>query len=188
MRLLAQNDHAVEVTIPLYRGGAIAGRVVDANGGAVENARVTVLWLPRSGRPLIRASTQTNERGDFRIGKLATQSASIVVGRGATASGRIVFEGVTPPPILIGASRVPIINAGGPGCRAATAIVATDWTFTADGLGGTCSAPPQPFLERWVLKAVMVDGRNLMEEDRRLRTRATLRQRADCDHRPPPAP
>ena len=321
MRLMVQDADSVDITVPLQRFGAIAGRVVDAHGDPVENARVTALWLPPSGRPLIRSSAQTNDLGEFRVGKLAAgryliqlrpemqssggppemsdtpirqpvpayypnahsisdaqpvsvnsgetvqgivlslgegsptlvtgsvvssdgqgmssgnvharfagidalssidgygsagiqqdgtfrlqlppgeyileatifprtaggqpgrpgqqlfgsarvslngsprESLNIVVGRGATASGRIVFEGAPPPPIPPkGVLRVPLINPGGPGCRAASVTVAADWTFKAEGLGGTCSAATQAFLDRWVLKAVMFQGRNLMEE------------------------
>ena len=82
-----------------------------------------------------------------------------MVGRGATASGRIVFEGSTPPPPR--KAHVPLYS--GPGCRSAEAVIAADWTFKVEGLGGTCAAQPRSTLGRWTLKAVTVRGHNMMD-------------------------
>jgi hypothetical protein len=311
-----------DVTIPLFHGGAIAGRVMDAHGDPIEYANVQALWMPRSGagRPTMRGNAQTNDLGEFRVPRLQpgrylirvrpqplsmmdpniaptsvipqpvptyypnvlgpeqaqavvvnrgetisgveitlaegtmsivsgivqssdgsqiaggsvqarslisevaggfdtaggsairpdgtfrltlpagdylleAQSAprtpdgnfrpeqqnfgttrisvagapiegvSIVLGRGATASGRITFEGTTPVPAAPASSvRVPIMNAEGGMCRQAQATIAPDWTFKIEGLGGFCSATPQSMFGRWSLKAVMFRGENLMEQ------------------------
>ena len=327
MPIVVEDDRSVEVTVPLQRGGTIAGRVVDEYGDPARNARVAALWVPRGGPLTIRASTQTNDRGEYRVANLtagrylihvqpATQSGgpaevgdrrlrlpvptyypsahaiadaqpvtvnfgetvegivlrltggsaisvtgsvacrggqrissgnlrvriagtdapngidlytgtgiqqdgafrvrlpageyflevwasprsaesrpgrpgqllfgsarvsltagpeasvNIIVGPNATASGRVVFDGWGAPSIPpTGVVRVPIITADGPGCQAATATVAADWTFKAEGLGGTCRAETLPFPggsrlipNGWMLKAVMFRGRNLVED------------------------
>jgi hypothetical protein len=60
------------VTVPLFRGGVIAGRVVDANGDPVEHANVQTLRLPRSGHgnPQTRGGASTNDLGEFRAAHL----------------------------------------------------------------------------------------------------------------------
>lgn len=97
------------------------------------------------------------------VGGSAAETVTIMVGRGATASGRVVFEGSTPPPPSPGKARVPFFNPEGPGCRAAEATIAADWTFKLEGLSGTCGAPPQSMFGRWTLKAVTFRGQNLLE-------------------------
>ena len=87
-----------------------------------------------------------------------------MVGRGATATGRVVFEGTTPPPPSPGPAGVPFYNPDGPGCRSGQATIAADWTFKLDGLSGSCGAPPHVTFGRWTLKAVTLRGQNLMEQ------------------------
>jgi hypothetical protein len=51
------------------------------------------------------------------------------------------------------------------GCRTQTAAtVAPDWTFKIDGLMGTCGAPFAGFFGRWTLKAVNINGKNVVDE------------------------
>ncbi len=93
----------------------------------------------------------------------SVESVTIMVGRGATASGRVIFEGVTPiPPPPSEPVRVPLFS-DGPVCRGGMATVSTDWTFKVDGLNGTCSPPPPVTFGRWMLKSVTYRGENLME-------------------------
>ena len=77
------------------------------------------------------------------VGAGAVEAVTVMVGRGATASGRVVFEGTTPPPPSPGQTRVPLYNPDGPGCRSGQVTVAADWTFKLEGLGGTCGARPR---------------------------------------------
>lgn len=90
----------------------------------------------------------------------------IVLGRGATASGRIIFEGTSPlPPVPpAGQFRLPLFSSEGPGCRQGQTTVQADWTFRVEGLGGTCSAAPQVGFGQWILKSVIVDGDDLLNE------------------------
>jgi hypothetical protein len=98
------------------------------------------------------------------VGGGSAEAISIIVGRGATATGRVVFEGSTPPPPSPGQVRVPFYNPDGPGCRSGQAIIAADWSFKIDGLSGACGAPPSLTFGRWTLKAVTLRGQNLLEQ------------------------
>ena len=93
------------------------------------------------------------------------EGLAIPIGSGATATGRIIFEGTTPPPVApSGTQRIPMYNPDGPGCRPGSATIDSDWTFKVEGLGGACASPPGAAFGRWTLKAVMVGERNLMDE------------------------
>jgi hypothetical protein len=52
-------------------------------------------------------------------------------------------------------------------CRFGTPAVAADWSFKIEGLAGTCRSDPAPtpLSARWVLKSVMLDGREVLDED-----------------------
>jgi len=119
--------------------------------------------------PFVQGQPQKpeSERSGFARVSLAastTENVSIVVGRGATASGRVVFEGSTPPPPLpTQPIFVPFNNSEGQFCRSGQAQIAADWTFRIEGLAGTCSGPVAGVFGRWTLKAVMMGGENLLE-------------------------
>ena len=48
-------------------------------------------------------------------------------------------------------------------CRSGDAEVAADWSFRIRGLNGTCSAQPMGFFGRWTLKAVIINGDNVLD-------------------------
>ena len=58
------------VTISLFHGGAIAGRIVDAHGDPVENAQVRAARVVRSGRPQTMGQVQSNDLGEYRLPRL----------------------------------------------------------------------------------------------------------------------
>jgi len=89
----------------------------------------------------------------------AEDSVAITVGRGAIATGRVVFEGTTPAPPSPGKARIPLYSETGQ-CRSGEATIAADWTFRIEGLSGTCSAPPMQMFGRWNIKAVLINGEN----------------------------
>jgi hypothetical protein len=68
-----------DVKIPLFRGGAITGRVVDAHGDPAEFTEVRVLQLVGGRTPAMRGSSQTNDLGEFRVGRLQPGSYVIQV-------------------------------------------------------------------------------------------------------------
>ena len=60
------------ITVKLSRGGAIAGRVLDAHGDPVEFASIHAMKLPSSGkgRPQQRGGASSNDLGEFRLAHL----------------------------------------------------------------------------------------------------------------------
>jgi hypothetical protein len=87
---------------------------------------------------------------------------AMVVGPGASATGRVIFEGDTPAPPSPGKMRIPMYSETGM-CRSGEATIAADWSFHVDGLAGTCASPPMGMFGRWVLKAIMVNGTDIAE-------------------------
>jgi hypothetical protein len=59
-----------DVVVRLYRGGSMAGRVVDAFGEPVESARVQVLKIESDGHATPRGGASTDDLGDFRVARL----------------------------------------------------------------------------------------------------------------------
>jgi len=62
-----------DITVPLYRGGSISGRVVDAYGDPVVSARVQVLRAQGAGQAARAArggGARTDDRGEFRVARL----------------------------------------------------------------------------------------------------------------------
>jgi len=90
------------------------------------------------------------------------ESLTMTVGPGASATGRVIFEGNSPPPASPGRVRVPMFSENGM-CRSGEAEVAPDWSFRIRGISGTCSAQPSGGFGRWMLKAVNVNGQNLLD-------------------------
>ena len=101
-----------------------------------------------------------------RLSAGAREAVTVVVGMNATASGRIFFEGDRSPPPAVAGGRVPMFASDGQTCRYGSPTVASDWSFRIDGLAGTCrSAPTAPLTARWVLKSVILDGREVLDDD-----------------------
>lgn len=320
--ILADGQLLDNLTVPLFHGAAIMGRVLDASGDAVDNAQVSVMRIPgagRLGRPTMRAGSSTDDRGEYRVGRLeagtyliqvsarrgfaqqeapgappeppspqplptyypgalameqaqsitlergqtitdidvilaegipgivngtlanedgssiagnafvnvrrvanetasgfdafnsgtgvrpdgtfkltlppgeyqiearvtprtgatrpedeqfavakvtitsgAEDNVSMIVGRAAAATGRVVFEGSSAVPPSPGKMRIPLYSETGM-CRSGEATIGVDWTFRVEGLAGTCSAPPTAMFGRWMLKAVVVNGEDLAD-------------------------
>jgi hypothetical protein len=77
------------VTVPLYRGSAISGRVVDAYGDPVENAMVQVVPAPGSRGLRSFSGGGANDAGEFRIGRLDAGSYLLVA---TPQNGRVDSE------------------------------------------------------------------------------------------------
>ena len=144
-----------------------------ANGGIGQDGtfRLTVSpgeWLIEAGvMPPSQAAQRPEELlGSVRISAAAgaEENIAIAVGRGAIATGRLVFEGsAAPPPVPSGHVQVPMTYSHDGICRSGFATVTADWTFRVEGMSGTCSALPVAVFGRWVVKAVMFNGDNLLD-------------------------
>lgn len=144
------------------RGGGIRGdgtfRMKLSPGEYILDAHVS---LPAAGP----RQGENEQFGTARVsvGTEALEGISIVIGRGASASGRVIFEGTTPPPNNPGKVRLPLYSEDAQLCRAGEAALAPDWSFRVAGLFGTCTAPMQSMFGRWNLKAVMHRGQDLLQ-------------------------
>jgi hypothetical protein len=132
-------------------------RAVLAPGDYMFEARLA----PRSGGPS-KPEDELFASQRVTVVSGGEESLSMTVGPGATATGRVVFEGNTPPPASPGRARIPMSSEGGT-CRSGEAEIAADWSFRITGLSGTCSVPPSGLFGRWILKAVTFNGQNLLD-------------------------
>src|SRR4051812_32637321 len=84
---------AAPIEIRLTRGGAVSGRVIDEFGDPLVSARVQVRQVsPRTPKPVVVATGQTDDRGEYHIGSLPTGEVHVVV----TTRGEMVSQ-VTGP-------------------------------------------------------------------------------------------
>ena len=118
--------------------------------------------IPRTGGGPSRAEDEQSATARVSVVSGGEESLTMIVGPGASATGRVIFEGATPPPPSPGQVRVPMFSEGGM-CRSGQAEIGPDWSFRIRGLGGTCSAEPRGMFGRWMLKAVIVNGENLLD-------------------------
>jgi hypothetical protein len=91
-----------------------------------------------------------------------TESVTIVVGRGGTATGRVMFDGTSPPPAPPARPVTPPFSNDG-SCRMPETTVAADWSFKIEGVSGTCSAPQYNAFGRWAVKSVIIRGQNVTD-------------------------
>ena len=307
--LLRAGESIDSIAIPLFRGAAISGHVMDASGDLVESAQVALMRLSPGGRPTMRNSTSTNDLGEFRLGKLEpgsyvllatarrfgpgepvpvdvepppqplptyypgvaaidlaqpvrvargqavgdtditltesvpavlsgtvigedgqplktggfitvramikdlpypidmfgsslgpdgtfrlavapgdyvvearamssgsgvdrmglervsiagnVEGLTIQIGRAATASGRVIFEGTSPVPSDPQQVRFQLFTSDGESCRQGRMSVSADWSFTIEGLGGTCAVTSQSGIGRWMLKTLQIGGQDV---------------------------
>ena len=113
-----------------------------------------------------RAESQLFGSTRIAVGGGPVENVTISLGGGATATGRVIFEGATPPPPSPGQARVPLFNAeGGPfGCRPPMATIDADWSFKVEGLVGTCAMQPGAMMGRWSVKAVTFRDKDLAQD------------------------
>jgi hypothetical protein len=88
-------------------------------------------------------------------------NVAILLGGGVKVTGRVLFDGSTPIPSSPGGFRVSF-GSPGTGCRVGRSVLGADWTFSVDGLLGTCVAQVNTSLGLMV-KAVTVNDVDLMD-------------------------
>jgi hypothetical protein len=160
------------VNVRRMSGDTMSGFDGFSNGTGVRPDGTFKLTLPPGeyqieARVAPRMGTMRPEDEQYATAKIAVTSGaednvSLVVGRAASATGRVVFEGNTPVPPSPGKMRIPLYSETGM-CRSGEATIAADWSFHVEGLAGTCSAPPFGMFGRWMLKAVLFNGADLAE-------------------------
>jgi hypothetical protein len=110
-------------------------------------------------------SSQGRSNEEFGMTRVSvageSMDASIVIGSAATASGRVIFEGETPPPAPPARPGAPLSSQDGVMCRSGQLEIAPDWSFKIDGLMGTCGAPQSRMFGRWTLKSVSFNNQEL---------------------------
>jgi hypothetical protein len=150
---------------------AQSGRGIRNGAGRLElpPGEYTVRAEASSGLQNSKERTVLDLRGEARV-RLAEgvrENVTVVVGRSATASGRVLFEGDQSLPPATAGDRIPMFASDGQTCRFGTPTVASDWNFKIDGLAGTCRSDPRPapLTARWVLKSVVLDGREVLDEN-----------------------
>jgi hypothetical protein len=110
----------------------------------------------RAGQDLVGTESVTVTSG-------SSETLLITLGRGATATGRVVFEGTSPLPQNLGQVSVVFRSTNGHGCSSTPAEIAADWSFKIEGLIGTCTNMPMFGIGPWMLKAVVHDGEDLVD-------------------------
>ena len=124
-----------------FQGGMQAGSVVRPDGTfRFLLAPGNYVLEARRNQPRGRDPATENSTGITKVSVAGeTMDVSIVLGSGATASGRVVFEGETPAPIPPAQASVPMSSPDGFGnCRSGQLQIAPDWTFSVEGLVGIC--------------------------------------------------
>jgi hypothetical protein len=109
------------------------------------------------------------EVGSVRLNVAGDMSGvTIQVGPGARVSGRIVFDGTSPVPLIPamtnGFASVVFVSTDGPSCRSGRAAVALDWTFTVEEVFGTCTARFNGGIAQWFVKSITHDGQDLIDQ------------------------
>jgi hypothetical protein len=168
----SMTDSNTFVNVRRINGDTTGGFDGFANGTGVRPDGTFKLTLPPGeyqieARVAPRMGTTRPEDERYATSKItvtsgAEDNVSLVVGRAASATGRVVFEGNTPMPASPGKMRIPLYSDTGM-CRSGEATIAADWSFHVEGLAGTCSAPPFGMFGRWMLKAVLFNGADLAE-------------------------
>lgn len=126
------------------------------------------------GRAIQPGTVGPLQPGDEQVGMArltvtgqALSDVTIQLGGGAKVTGRVVFEGSTPTPPMPsnpGQFRVSFGSPAGTGCRMGRSYLGANWTFTVDGLLGSCVARVDSSLGRLTVKAIMVNDVDLMDQ------------------------
>jgi hypothetical protein len=86
--ILRDGEVIEDLTVPMYRGAAVTGRVLDQHGDPIEHVSIQVMRLSRmaGGRPISAGGTSTNDLGEFRVPRLQPGTYLLVAmprGRGS---------------------------------------------------------------------------------------------------------
>jgi hypothetical protein len=170
---------------PVSRGGSITVRPilkdvpqngVGTQGGALKPDGSFTLRLAPGEYQLEARQNQpgqngppapgTEQVGSVRLNVSAdTAGVMIQLGPGARVTGRFVFDGsAQPPPTPTSPNGPPVFSATDGNCRPGRNQIAADWTFTSDGLFGTCVARFNGGYPQWFFKAVIYDNKDMTDQ------------------------
>jgi hypothetical protein len=135
----------------------------DALRAAVEALRGGVAGSPPAALDALSVPPQ---HGGARVAVGGDLFVTIVLGGGASASGRVIFDGTSPlPPLADNRHPRPGISfspADGM-CRMGRVFFGADLTFSVDGLIGTCTARVTGASGAWVVKAARYGNVDLLD-------------------------
>jgi len=153
---------------------------VNANGGGIESHdiadRQTAVEALRGGDGRIALESRAGSLhmvsappqlfGGARLTVGGDMFVPIVLGAGASASGRVIFDGSSPIPPIADSDeqRLSISFTPADGrCRLGRAFFGADHTFSVDGLIGTCNARVLGANGGWIVKAVKYGNIDLLD-------------------------
>jgi hypothetical protein len=131
-----------------------------------------------------RAAKAPPSPGSEQFGRLTLSvggdmsGVTVMVGKGARISGRIVLDGDGPPPVAANpnVSLVAFVGgADGSMCRPGHLELNPDLTFTIDGVSGTCVPTPESSLGNWRVRSIQYNGRELIDQPTSLEPGQELR-------------
>jgi hypothetical protein len=139
--------------------------------------------LEAHARPIAKSGDRPSEStelfGSVRISVGGDLSGIVIrIGSGASASGRIVFDGASPLPVIrasVGSIWVVRQSREGGGCRQGHIDLAPDFTFTVDGLFGSCVASMTGPFGPWFVKSVTYEGTEWLDRSVTFSTGQRLR-------------
>ena len=157
---LPQGEYELQVNA---NGGGIASQNIADFHAAAEALRSGAGSRPASLQ-MVAASPQQYGRARVTVG--GDMFVPIVMGGGASASGRVVFDGTSPlPPIADGREqRLGLSFSPADGmCRVGRTFFGGDLTFSVDGMIGTCNARVTGASGAWIVKAVRYGNVDLLD-------------------------
>ncbi len=139
--------------------------MMDTSGGTVgRDGRFQLTLAP--GEYVLEARTMSPGEGSDRLGMARVTvtgdlaGLTIQIGRAATASGRVIFEGTSALPPDPQQIRFQLFGQDGMACRQGRMTVSADWTFTIEGQRDVL-VTSQSGIGRWLLKALQSNGREI---------------------------
>jgi protocatechuate 3,4-dioxygenase beta subunit len=170
---------------PIGRGGSISVRPIlkdvpqngfGSAGGGLKPDGTFALRLPpgeyqleaRANPPATNGppSPGSEQFGTVRLNVSSDMAGvTIQLGPGARVTGRFVFDGSAPQPQPpTSPNGPPLFTSNDGSCRTGRNQIAADWTFTSEGLSGTCFARFNGGYPRWFFKAIVYESKDLTDQ------------------------
>lgn len=122
-------------------------------------------WQPGASGP---PTPNSEQFGSARLTVSGdTSGLAIQLGFGARISGRVVFDGASPLPTVPPSPwQVQLVSPSqdSPNCRMGRAELTADFTFTVEGVFGTCTVRFNGPFGRWSAKSVIYNGTEMLDQ------------------------